>query len=473
MKLSRLYKRPALTGLVVWFGFAWSWVFFTDMLDLAGSKQQGFILAVFVYVLNVTITSSILWQAITLLTKVHKRYGKKGLVAMGLPIFALADFLACWLTTIIWLGPQGSADNVLPMGSLALPMVNTPLKFAARFLGFYGIAAVLWFFIYLVARKDTRKLAWIPVALVSVLSIVGWALYRVPNGRQIPVKLVSERLTGRVATIDGQGSELVVFPEYGLEKIDNKNLKERIKRTGAGEAKTYFLGSEQIYRPKVIGHINNMMFGNSTDGITDKEYKYRLIPGGEDLPYVVRLLLRATGQKGTLDYFSYAKSVIKGQYQLQPFVVNGDVRVAAAVCSSIIAPQDYRDFARSGATLFTNSASLSIFKNSPLFAWQQKSLARFMAVANARPFLQSANAASAYALDMNGKQVAEKKGYGTVDVLAQTNSRNTPYILVGEWLVWLGLVVVAGVGFLQLRQHPKLQKGYRTKMKPKSVTRKK
>ena len=40
MKLSRLYERPALTGLVVWFGFAWSWVFFTDMLDLQNNLNR-------------------------------------------------------------------------------------------------------------------------------------------------------------------------------------------------------------------------------------------------------------------------------------------------------------------------------------------------------------------------------------------------------------------------------------------------
>jgi apolipoprotein N-acyltransferase len=116
--------------------------------------------------------------------------------------------------------------------------------------------------------------------------------------------------------------------------------------------------------------------------------------------------------------------------------------VAAAVCSSIIAPQDYRTFARSGATVFTNSASLSIFKGSPLFAWQQKSLARFMAVANARYFLQSANAASAYSIDINGKQTAEVKGRSTLLVEAKTNTVKTPYVYSGEWLLYLGFGMV-------------------------------
>lgn len=452
MKISKLTKNPLLAFLIVWFSIAWSWSFFTDMLDLAGSKRQGYILAVFVVILNVTITTTVIWQTIKLMRYVQKTYSTKWMLAIGLPIFALADFLASWLTTIIWIGPQGQVDNVLPMGSMALPMVNTPFKFASRFVGFYGLAALLWFFIYFVSQKKTRKLAAIPLVTVSCLSLIGWAAYRNSSGIPVKATLVSEKLTDRTPAINATGSDLVVFPEYGLEKVDNKNLNERIMRTRGTEPKVYFVGSEQIYSTRYTGHINNMKFGNTTDGITQSEHKWRLIPAGEDLPYTIRTLLRATGQKSTLDYFSYAKGVIKGQSQLHPFVINEKVHVAAAVCSSIIAPQDYRDFARNGATLFTNSASLSIFQGSPLFAWQQKSLARFMAVANNRYFLQSANAASAYALDSNGHQFAEIKGRHTLVVTAQTRTTKTFYAYTGEWLAWLGGAITLILGIVKWRK---------------------
>ena len=450
--IKSIRQEPELYALIVWFSVMWSWSFFTDMLDLAGSKRQGYILATFVVLLNVTITTTAIWQIIKVLRYIQRTYSTKWLLALGLPLFALADFLASWLTTIIWLGPQGQVSNVLPMGSLALPMVNTPFKFAARFVGFYGLAAFLWFFFYLVSQKKTRTLALFPLTLATVLSLVGWFVYRPTAGQPVKVTLVSEKLTNRVPTINTKGADLVVFPEYGLEKVDNKNLKERIIRTKDNEPRTYFVGSEQIYSTSYTGHINNMKFGNTTDGITQTEHKWRLIPAGEDLPYVLRTLLRATGQKSTLDYFSYAKGVIKGDRQLRPFVINDQVHVAAAVCSSIISPEDYRDFARDGATIFTNSASLSIFQGSPLFAWQQKSLARFMAVANARYFLQSANAASAYALNPSGNQIGEVKGRNTLDVVVYTNTTKTFYTHTGEWLVLLGGMSIVGVGFAEWRR---------------------
>lgn len=436
----------------MWFSIAWSWSFTTDVLDLAGSKRQGYTLAIFVVFLNVTIATMAIWQTIKLLKYVQRTYSTRWLLALGLPLLALADFLACWLTTIIWIGPQGQIDNVLPMGSLALPMVNTPFKFAARFVGFYGLAAFLWFFLYLAAQKQTRKLAVFPLALAAILALAGWGVYRPSPGQTVKTILVSEKLTDRVPTINGKGRDLVVFPEYGLDKVDNTNLKNRIMQTKDNEPKTYILGSEQVYSDSYTGHINNMKFGNTTDGITQAEHKWRLIPGGEDLPYIVRTLLRATGQKSTLDYFSFAKGVIKGKQQLRPFVISDDVHVAAAVCSSIISPEDYRSFAREGATIFTNSASLSIFQGSPLFAWQQKSLARFMAVANTRYFLQSANTASAYALDTSGNLIAEEKGRDTLDVVARTNKIKTPYTYAGEWIAWLGGVSAAGLVAIDWRK---------------------
>jgi apolipoprotein N-acyltransferase len=132
--------------------------------------------------------------------------------------------------------------------------------------------------------------------------------------------------------------------------------------------------------------------------------------------------------------------------------------VAAAVCSSIISPQDYRDFAKNGATLFTNSASLTIFNGSRLFAWEQKSLARFMSVANARYFMQSANAAPAYSLDINGHQTAETDHFNTVDVTAMTNTKKTPYTYLGEWLAWLGALLVGVVLIEKGRKYAKTRK---------------
>ncbi|MCA9342625.1 hypothetical protein KC950_01270 [Candidatus Saccharibacteria bacterium] len=461
---NKVKNKPLLTGIVIWYVFMWSWVLFTDTLDLAGNKTQGFIVALIVLAFNVALSTVIIWQGFRVAKWLLKKY-PSWIVITLVPLFALADWLVAWIPAALWIGPQGRLDSVLPLATPSLLVINTPLGFGARFVGFFGLAGFFWATIALIANKNYRKLAYIPVTILVAFSFIGWLAYKTPNGVDFKATIISENLDDHVPPVDNQ-SDLVVFPEYGMDEITNDNLDERLARISDSEHKTFFLGSQQIFPEdgQQAGHLNTLLYGNSIDGITLAQDKYRLIPGGEDLPYLLRTGLRATNQKDTLDYFSYAKGVIKGSQQLQPLKVNDDVIVGAAVCSSIISPQDYREFTSNGATVLSNSASLTIFKGSPLFAWQQKSFAKFMAIANSRYFLQSANAARAYMLDNNGTTKAEESGTKIINVTATTNTAKTPYTLIGDWLPALGALMASYLIF----RHKYIAKKPKKKTKTKN-----
>lgn len=449
--LRLLIKRPYVALLCVWCVFAWSWAFFTDSLDLAGSKVVAMVIAFFVVLLNVAISVNVAVRVFRYLKVKLKNSSHWLFLSIALPIFALMDFLISWLTAIIWLGPQGSIDNVLPLSSPALILINTPLRYASRIVGFYGLAALFWLIVFCLIYKNYRKHLKLSCALIIIITLVGWLLYNNTNGRDVKASIISETLSTRVGDMANRGSELVVFPEYGLDETAGIKYRTRLTENKDG-SKTYFVGSRQVFDERPSGHLNVLMFGNSQQGTTHEQNKYRLIPGGEDLGYVVRTGLRATNQKATLDYFSYAKMVNKGEKPLIPEKIDDQVILGVAVCSSIISPKDYQGFANQGATLLINSASLSIFQGSRVFAWQQKSLARFMAVANSRYFLQSANAASAYMLDNNGKQKVEVRGVEAVDVIAKTNTKKTVYTIFGDYLVVIGLLIVAGWSAIWLQK---------------------
>jgi len=462
--IRKLKKQPILLLLIAWFSLAWSWTLFTDSLDLAGSKVQGVILAIIISAINVAISTTIVWKTARVVRWIFNKYNPWLSLAFALPLFALADFLIAWLTAIIWLGPQGKVDNILPLSSPTLLAINTPFGFAARFVGFYGLAAFIWLTLFLLCWKRFRIYTVVPLAVLSVLALIGYGVYRTPSGTSFEAKIISESLQERVPAIDASNTDLTVFPEYGLDELTPETYSTRILMNEPGNtSKHYFLGSEQVNLPDKTGHLNRLLYGNTAEGVTHKQDKFRLIPGGEDLSFTVRTGLRATNQKATLDYFSYAKSVLKGPHQLTPFKINDTTLIGSAVCSSIIAPQDYRYFADHGATAFTNSASLTIFKGSPVFAFQQKSLARFMAVSNARFFLQSANSARAYALDTNGNTVAEATGHKVLDVTVHNNTTKTFYTLSGEWLEYIGIAVALWCIY---------EFKFRTRVKP-STTKKK
>ena len=441
VKLDNIKKRWVLIGLVVWYSIAWSWALQTDSLELTGSKWQGVLNAIFVFIINVAIAVYIMKWMIFFAKSLQKKVSKNFIIPTLLLFFAFADFMVAWVPAALWIGPQGRFDSVLPMGSASFLLIHTPLVYAGRFIGFYGLAGFVWTTVYLIFSKSIRRFWFIPLAALSILSIIGWSVYRTTNGVDFNAKLISETLIDRVPAIKPSKEDLVIFPEYGLEKNTGDKLKERIETNYNPNKKTYFLGSEQVFKGQRFGHENRMAFGNTDDGITDRQDKYRLIPGGEDLPFIMRIILRATNQKATLDYFSINKSVIKGQKQIQPLVMSDSIRVGAALCSSIIAPQDYRAFVREGATVLSNSASLTTFKGSSLFAWEQQSLGRFMAVSNSRYFLQSANSASAYAFDNNGKKIGEVRGKNTIDLSVKTNKQKTFYTIYGELMVLFGGVI--------------------------------
>lgn len=442
--LIKIRQNKLLTGALLWFGFMWSWSMQTDAMDLAGNKKQGLVIAGIVLAINILISLAILRQAIKMADKLVNLIGVAKAVILLVPLFALTDYLVGWLMALFWVGPQAQLDSILPIGSVSFAVLRTPFIFAGRLIGFFGIAGFVWTAAYLIVKKDTRKLALLPVAGLAAMALISAVLFSSNSKPQYRATLVSETLTERVPTIRPTDQKLVLFPEYGLEKATNANIHERITKDKT-LPKTYFAGSTQVYKQGRMGHENRLLFGNTQEGITRAQDKYRLIPGGEDAPYLVRIGLRATGQVGTLNYFSYAKAVIKGKQQLKNQNVGDGVVMGLAVCSSIIAPQDYRHFTKSGATVLANSASLKPFGGSRLFAWIQQSMGRFMAVSNNRYFLQSANSASTYAYDNNGKLLGQKYGITTLDARFASIRSRTLYTLVGEWMIWLGAAVVLAI----------------------------
>jgi hypothetical protein len=439
-KLLQRMKRNRITILLsLWFSSMWSWILFTDTLDLAGNKRQGLIIGILVLVINVALSVFIMRKMITAMDRIFTVYSPYIALALGIPLFALADFLIAWIPALLWIGPQGRFDSILPMSTPTLIFINSPLAFSSRIIGFFGIGGIVWLIAYLISKKRFRMYAIIPTAFLCIISVIGWVMWRSPNGTTFTASVVSESLNQRVDPINTKGTNLIIFPEYGLDKITNENLEDRLNTTT--DRATYFLGSHEFLPKDRVGHFNRLLYGNSKDGIILSQDKYRLIPGGEDLPYILRTGLRASNQKGTLDYFSYAKGTLKGPSQLKMLRMPDGTVVGAAVCSSIIAPEDYRYFARNGATIFSNSASLTIFKGSPLFSWQQKSFAKFMAISNSRYFLQSANSARAYILDNNGKTLAETTGFNVINARVKNNTQKTLYTYIGEHLVVFGAIL--------------------------------
>ncbi|MDZ7786069.1 MAG: hypothetical protein U5L95_03035 [Candidatus Saccharibacteria bacterium] len=436
---------------------SWSWLLQVQVGIITTQKWTGLFVLGFVFVVLVALSY---WFARTVYTKVIKpRLAEPSWknIVMVVALWAFFELLLTWGIAFLWIGDGGSWDNILPFTSLAPLAVATPLRFLARFVGYYGISAITGVGLLLLAKKYWRQAGYYWM-IVIVVAVAGWMIYRVPTGETRQISIVSEALDFDVANRDIEqltnatkgitDSRLIIVPEYGLDDYGSQTVA---KRFAATDEPIYFSGTRQEATDQGIKNV--LVYGNTQDGYTAEYPKDRLIPGGEYLAYPVELLLRKTNPVA-YEEFRFSRAVVKGEQASRPFKVSKNLILGNAACSSIIHPGDYRQLTQKGSTVLANSASLEIFKGSSLFAFYHDNLARFMAVANARPFLQSANDWKAFALDHNGTTIASQERVGSQTLSVTSNSKKTPYTVLGEWVAYLGsgLSLVLVVRYVRKKQ---------------------
>lgn len=446
IKKHRLYL--AFTIIV---GLFWSWVWFINASRITSNNLVAYT--------AITICAPILFLVSAAAFTVNFRYLKKKYrhdkpyvwLLRAVVVWAFAEALAAWLVAFILMGRNGSLDNVLPFSSLTPFIMYTPLRFLSRFVGFYGLSAVVVVGITGIVLAKTRRL--MPFYWLVVLLLTGgaWQLYRQPNQPDQLVTIVSERLDKKVV-VDPQNSKLIVLPEYGLDDPLNPDEPPRFQKSSANYN---YLGSKQTQVNN--GHTNSLIFGASDKGVVKVQAKNRLIPSGEYLPFGIETATYYLSHS-TYDNFQVQRAVVKGPHPIQPYRIDNQLIVGAEVCSSIMSTRDYRQLVKKGSTVLTNSASLEIFEGSRLYAWQDQGFATFMAVANARPFLQSSNNWPAFALDQNGKMLAKITPVNQQQISIRPNSTKTPYTYLGEWIAVIGGLLFAADLAQRFRTHRKKKK---------------
>ncbi len=408
----------------------WSWLWLVDVGKLSSSAFMGYAILLFAYALLVGLTAYITSWAWKWLKPMLAKPSWISVLKLLL-VWAAVEFFIAWAVSAIWMGRSGNWDNMLPFYSLTPVIMLTPLKFLTRFLGYFGTSAVVGTGLVLIFHKQYRRYATIYWSGLLVLSLASWGMYKTPTGVDTNVTIVSEKL-GEQQQIEIAQTGFVLLPEYGLDNNDSENVHNRFTET---DKTVYFSGTKQVSSSS--RSLNVLVYGSNKAGFLDEQNKSRLIPAGEYMPFMLEELLRTTNSAVYND-FMIRRGVVRGEHPVKPFKINDSLVFGNAACSSIINPEDYRKLTQKGSTVLTNSASLEIFRGSRLFGLYHDGFAKFMATANARPFLQSANNWKAFALDHNGNTLATVQPTGTKDVAIQTNSRKTPYTYLGEWVALLG-----------------------------------
>lgn len=433
-------KRGVIVTLVL--GFMWSWLFLIDVTNLAKSSLLGYVLMFIAYAVMVAVSSVVVLKTWLFIAAKLKKPSIKSIVFILL-LWAAVELLLAWILNLIWMGREGSWDSVIPFVSLTPMIVLTPLKFLTRLFGFFGTSAVVGTGIILLVASirstKWRKFAGGYWACIVMVNIALWLAFTAASGPTMNAIITSEQL-GEPQIIDPKNSELVVVPEYGLDNYTNQNLAMRLSDNSR---EVFITGTKQY--GESTGNSNVLLYGSNKQGYTYEHKKSRLIVGGEYVPFTYEIFVRTFAPDLYTD-FEVRRAIQKGTDQPGPFQLPSGVVVGNAACSSIIHPEDYRALSADGATVLANSASLEVFRGSRVFALHHDGLATFMATANARPFLQSANSWKAFALDHNGQKLAQVEPVSQAEVTVQTNTKKTPYTFLGEWLAYVGIALLLLLG---------------------------
>lgn len=394
--------------------------------------------------------------------------------------WVIGEFIRSWLNSVAFIGPEGTLGAFYNFGNLGFAAINTPFGYASRLVGLYGLSFLVVMInacLYWIMKRQLR----LPIAALScalLLTLVGYFAYKEPSA---PTKHVAAiqlgmeqyvydaQLHNLLQADKNRGSsraEVVVLPEYAsFFEQGNAQSRQSIIRELTDGQEALFVYSRQMPGPRGLG-TNQIVYKTSGGTELSTQEKNFLIPTGEYLPYLHRFILKIIGHDQIISIFNANTGFAKGESAEYPVEYNS-VYYGALVCSGAIAPQLYRDMAAQGAEVLINSASLGVFKDSPLYREQSESMVRFNAVANAKPFIQAARGNHSYIFDQNGRTLAHTSELG-IDVIEadiSPSSAKTLYTKFGEYMVFVSLVILIWFFVMQRRpvktkpvQHKKKQR---------------
>lgn len=373
-------------------------------------------------------------------------------------IWVLAEWVRSWVFSIISLGPNTTIGPHWNFGDLGFAASVTPLVFLGRWGGLYALSfAVVLInlsFFWLLRRR--WKLPLVVLTAIVLLSSAGYLVYSSANGKSVRTAALqlgnNESLDiGAIDFHQKLGSlaapksiDVLVLSEYS--DVFNDQSKPTDTQTMQAILRDNNVPIITSRQRSDSDHMYNTVTVYRSDGrIAYDHDKQFLVPVGEAMPYAYIYLFRLLGQGQAIDANQSGREISRGTEPAQAYRLDG-LRLGSMACSGAISPELYRGLVFEGAQILTNSASLSIFIKAPSYHEQAQQMARFMAVSNARPFVQATDGSYSFVIDHNGRwlQKSSQKNLQLLQQSVTTNARRTPYSILGEWVVVASAMVVVG-----------------------------
>lgn len=385
-----------------------------------------------------------------IMARLKRRNVAKEVLLMWIVIlWPLGEIVRSVLFSIVSFGPGASIGAYWNFGVLGLSAMSTPLAYASRLVGLYGMTAlvvVVNLSFYVLLRKNIRALG--ALVAVVVITLIGFFGYRQASG---PVKTVGvlhlksdadQADLGTIRLPDNRRLDLFVAPEH--VNISISDIQQKIGPFLKSDGTFVASETENEAAPAVI----RILYYSPVAGLFELQSKNFLIPTGEYIPYVISGYSRLVGQNKWIKTFNEARSIRKGTRPEQTVLSPGGINLAVLSCSGILAPEQFRRLASQDAQILISPASLHLLSGASFYKKQAMEMARFHAIANAKPFVQAARGDQSFILDHNGRQILQTSGdTRLVSTQIQLSDRKTPYTLFGELTFYASTLTLTVISF--------------------------
>lgn len=367
--------------------------------------------------------------------------------------------------SIISSGIGSRVGDYWHFGSIGIWIIPTPLVFLSRWGGLYvlsfSVALLLCSIIFMIKTKKWIYSVSIIASLV-VLSVLSYQLYKTPNGQSIVIAAIGSKvlkddeyvnnpLPFTVQKVPEHSLDVIVLPEYSRYWEYDKTKHTTLIQRALKDSKGLVIDSySKVFQNKKY---NNITYSSSNGTSYNEQSKWFIVPGGEYIPYIYRGPLRMLGQAKTVRAYENTRSVTPGTKNESPYVWK-DVAYGALACSAANAPELYREITNRGAEVLINTASLGTIGLSKKYHDTSFLESRLHAIANARPFIQSARGGYNFVLDSNGRVLTKDTTQGNNFVTAKvsSNKRKTIYTVFGNWIVVLSYIITV-YSLLRIRRN--------------------
>ncbi len=367
-------------------------------------------------------------------------------------LWVVCEWLRGWIFSIISIGPDSLVGPHWNFGNLGFAASVTPLVFVGRLVGLLGISfivVVINLCIFWIIQKRW-KLPLFLLSSIMLLTLTSWYLYKTPTGPSVNVlslqfginqnrEIGSIDYHNNLATLQPKDKiDILVLPEYSsIFENDQKNSDSTALSRLTRNSETPIITSRQT--TKGSKSFNTLTVYKNDSSILYEHDKNFLIPVGEAMPYAFSIPLALSKKDDVVKI----REVSKGDTDVRVYSSNGIV-IGSQACSGAITPELYRKLVASGAVVVTNSASLSIFETSQSYHNQAQQMARFMAVANARPFIQATDGSYSFIVGSNGawQKKSQQHNIEAITDIVTLNSTKTMYTVLGEWVFWISLLIL-------------------------------